>query len=321
MSSTNQPRRWPVAPAFEQGLLPVGEGHEIHYALYGNPEGEPVFFLHGGPGCGCDAEDATWFDPRRFLVVTHDQRGSGRSTPWAEICQNTPHNLVGDIERLRSHLRIDRPFLVFAGSWGTTLALLYAQAHPQNIRSMILRGVFTCGWKDQDYFYSEDGAARFSPAAWERLMAELPPGPDRIQERLHRLIEEGDEAQRRRWFAVLAAYEYSFFDVSSEFSTTDPEDFDKHFAEIRINCHYQAHRFFLEDEQILRNTGRIEEIPVTIVHGLRDVICPPMVAWRLHRRLPKSQLIAIESAGHLASDPRIERALLAAVSEWAERSG
>lgn len=318
MSSNNQHSRWPVAPAFEQGLLQVGGVHEIHYALYGNPEGEPVFFFHGGPGCGCDAEDATWFDPQRFLVVTHDQRGSGRSTPWAEIRQNTPRDLVEDIERLRAHLRINCPFLVFAGSWGTTLALLYAQAYPQNIRAMILRGVFTCGWKDQDYFYSEDGAARFSPAAWERLVAALPPGTDRIQERLNRLIEAGDEDEKRRWFAVLSAYEYSFFDASSEISFNDPEAFDRNFAEIRINCHYQAHRFFLEDEQILRNTGRIERIPVTIVHGLRDVICPPIVAWRLHRRLPKSQLIAIEGAGHLSGDPRIERALLTAVGGWAE---
>ena len=201
-------------------------------------------------------------------------------------------------------------------SWGTTLALLYAQTYPKNVAGMILRGVFTCGWKDQDYFYSEDGAARFSPKAWERFVAELPPSSDRIQERLHRLLEEGGPEERERWFAVQFAYEYSFFEGSEGGPPEDPTTFEAHYAEMRINCHYQAHRFFLEDGQILRNTKRIEHMRVTIVHGLRDVICPPMVAWRLHRRLPKSRLILVKDAGHLASDPGIEHALLEVVDGW-----
>ena len=310
--------RWPEISPFEEGHLAVGDIHEVHYALYGNPEGEPVFFFHGGPGCGCCDDDARWFDPQRFLVVTHDQRGSGRSTPRAEIRQNTPQDLVEDIERLRVHLRIDRPLFIFAGSWGTTLALLFAQAFPRNVAAMILRGVFTCGWKDQDYFYTEDGAVRFSPEAWERFVAELPPGTDRVQERLNRLFQEGSPEEQRKWFAVLFAYEYSFFDDSAEGPPGDPTAFETHYAEMRINCHYQAHRFFLEDEQILRNTGRIEQIRVTIVHGLRDVICPPVVAWRLHRKLPMSRLILVKDGGHLSSDPGIERALLEAIDGWAK---
>ena len=308
---------WPEIPPFDQGLLAVGAIHKVHYALYGNPKGVPVIFLHGGPGAGCSDDDARWFDPDRFLVVTHDQRGCGKSTPWAEIQDNTPQDLVSDIERLRAHLGIVRPALIFAGSWGTTLALLYAQAHPENIAEMILRGVFTCGWKDQDYFYSEDGAARFSPRAWESFVAELPPGSDRIQERLHRLFETGGPEEKKKWFSVLFAYEYSFFDESAYGPPDDAGTFEEHYAEMRINCHYQAHRFFLEDEQILRNTTRIEHIPTTIVHGLRDVICPPMLAWRLHRRLPKSRLILVKNGAHLASDPEIRRTLLDSVKGWA----
>jgi proline iminopeptidase len=185
---------------------------------------------------------------------------------------------------------------------------------------MILRGVFTCGWKDQDYFYSEEGAARFSPEAWDRLVGSLPPGTDRIQERLHRLLEEADDEGKRKWFAVQLAYEFSFFESPAGEPEEPASAFEAHFAEMRINAHYQAHRFFLEDEQILNNTHRLEDIPLTIVHGLRDVICPPMVAWRLHQRLPRSTLVLVPNAGHLSRDPGIERALLDAVSGWGEGS-
>jgi len=313
-------KRWPARAPFEDGLLAVSKLHSIHYSLYGNPEGAPVFFLHGGPGCGCDDEDATWFDPDRFLVVTHDQRGCGRSTPWAEIENNTPHDLVGDIAKLRAHLGIVQPVLLFAGSWGTTLALLFAQAHPEQVREMILRGVYTCGWEDQDYFYAEKGGGSFSPEAYERFVQSLPPGEGRIQERLHRLFEESDQEGKRKWFWVLAAYEYSFFGVSADELDQDADAFRAHFAEMRINCHYQANRFFLEDEQILTSIDRIQQIPTTIVHGARDVICPPRVAWRLHRHLPGSKLVLLDGAGHLSSEPRIEQALLDAVADFAARA-
>ena len=311
---------WPLMSPVDEGYLTVSDIHTVHFAVYGNPKGTPVFFLHGGPGCGCCDDDARWFDPDRFFVVTHDQRGSGKSTPWAETRDNTPQHLVSDIEKLRKHLRVEHPILLFGGSWGTTLALLYAQAFPGHVAGMILRGVFTCGWEDQDYFYSEDGAARFSPRAWDRFVAELPPGADRVQERLHRLFEEGGPEEKEKWFAVLYAYEYSFFDDSVAGPPTDAATFETHYAEMRINCHYQAHRFFLDDEQILRDTCRIEHIRATIIHGLRDVICPPMLAWKLHARLPKSQLILVKDAGHLAGDPGIQHALLEAVDGWRAES-
>jgi proline iminopeptidase len=185
---------------------------------------------------------------------------------------------------------------------------------------MILRGVYTCGFEDQDYFYSEKGGGSFSPEAYERFVGSLPPGEDRIQERLHRLFERSDEEGKRKWFWVLAAYEYSFFGVSADELDRDTDAFRAHYAEMRINCHYQANRFFLEDEQILRDTSRIQQIPTTIVHGACDVICPPRVAWRLHRMLPRSNLVLVDGAGHLSSEPGIEQALLAAVADFARRS-
>ncbi len=315
-SPTNRLELWPLLAPFKEGFLSVSKIHTIRYALYGNPNGIPVFFLHGGPGCGCSDEDARWFDPKKYFIVLHDQRGSGKSTPRAEIKDNTPHDLVEDIEKLRTHLKITDPLSIFAGSWGTTLAFLYAETYPQNVSKMILRGIYTCGWADQDYFYSATGAARFSPEAWDRFISRIPCGDDRIQERIHRLIEESDEKGKRKWCTILAEYEYSFFNISAKNFEKAMSDFELAFPEMRINAYYQANRFFLEDEQIVRNAESIRNIPVTIIHGTHDVICPPAFAWKLHKRLSKSTLRLIHRGGHRSSDPEMQRALIEAVNDW-----
>ncbi len=315
-SRTSERSLWPEIRPFREDFLPVGPVHTIRYALYGNPQGHPVFFLHGGPGGGSDDDDARWFDPVKFLVITHDQRGSGRSTPRAEIAANTTPDLVADIERLRRHLEIPAPLSLFAGSWGTTLALLYAEEFPDRVARLILRGVFTCTWAAQDWFYSASGAALFSPVAWERLNDALPPGPGRIQERIHRLLEEADAGEREKWCRLLAEYEYSFFDIPPAELDALLGDVDSYWPEMRLNMHYQAHRFFLADRQILDRADRIRHIPLTLIHGTRDLVCPPALAWELHRRLPASELILVDGAGHLSSDPGIRQALLAAVDRW-----
>jgi len=312
----NEYQFWPVIKPFNEDFLQVSEIHKIRYAQYGNPNGKPVFFLHGGPGSGSDDEDARWFDPEKYLIITHDQRGSGKSTPRAEIKDNTPQDLVADIEKLRRHLDINNPISIFAGSWGTTLALLYAEVYPQNVSRMILRGIFTCGWEDQDYFYSEKGAARFSPEAWDRFIKKIPDGQDRIQERIHWLIEESDDEGKQKWCRILAEYEYRFFNISDEDFEKTMSNFESVFPEMRINIYYQANRFFLEDEQIVKNTKLIKDIPITLIHGTRDLICPPILAWKLHTRLSNSTLTLVADAGHLSSDPKIQRALLEAVNNW-----
>jgi len=307
---------WPEIKPFKEDYIKVSKIHDIRYALYGNPDGKPVFFLHGGPGSGSDDEDARWFNPKKYLVITHDQRGSGKSTPLGEIKDNNPLKLVADIEKLRKHLNINKPISIFAGSWGTTLALMYAEAFPQNVSRMILRGIYTCEWEEQDFFYSENGAARFSPDAWDRFIKKIPEGSERIQERIHKFIEQSNDIDRKKWCTILAEYEYSFFNISAEKLKKSLSNFESFFPEMRINIFYQANHFFLEDKQIINNIDKIKNIPVTIIQGNRDVICPPVSAWKLYKRLPKSTLKLVAGAGHLSSDPKIQSALLEAVNNW-----
>jgi proline iminopeptidase len=307
---------WPEIKPFDEAYLPVSEIHTIRYALYGNPNGIPVFFLHGGPGGGSDHEDARWFDPEKYLIVIHDQRGSGKSTPLAEIIDNTSRDLVNDIERLRNHLNIHVPISVFGGSWGSTLALLYAEAFPQNVSRLILRGIFTCTWDAQDYFYSSNGSGLFSPEAWDRFIKKIPEGPGRIQEKIHGLIEESNMKGKEKWCRILAEYEYSFFNLPEEEFANTISDFESYFPEMRLNIYYQANRFFLEDKQILRDAYRIKDIPITLINGSRDIICPPVLAWELHKCLSRSELIFVENGGHLSSDPNIKQALLSALKNW-----
>ena len=320
METENKPNQklelWKTISPYQEGFLKVGDIHTIRYALYGNPNGKPVFFLHGGPGGGCNDEDARWFDPSKYLIVTHDQRGSGKSTPLAEIRENTPDNLVNDIESLRKHLNIQTPFSIFAGSWGTTLALLYAEAYPKNVSRMILRGIFTCSYKEQDYFYSATGAAKFSPEEWDNLIKRIPQGPDRIQERIHKLIENSNEEEKLKWCRTLAEYEYSFFNLSPDDLNKELANIGLVFPEMRINMYYQANHFFIEDEQIIKNINSIKDIPITIIHGNKDFICPPASAKKLNEQLPNSTLILVPEAGHLSSDSKIQQALLEAINLW-----
>ena len=314
--SNNSNSLYPLRQPFREGFLEVSNIHKIRFALYGNPKGKPVFFIHGGPGCGSTDDDACWFDPDKYFVITHDQRGSGKSIPRAEIKENTPQYLVEDTEKLRNYLRIQSPVSIFGGSWGSTLALLYAEAYPQNVLRMILRGVFTCTYDDQDYFYSESGAARFSPEAWNRFISSMPPGEGRIQERFHNLIEKSNEEEKIKWYTKLAEYEYSFFGMLPDEVKNEIEKSKSVIPEMRINTFYQANRFFLEDDQILINAERIKNIPVTIIHGTRDIICPPEFAWKLYKKLSNAELIYVQDAGHLSSDPKIREALLKAVNNW-----
>lgn len=307
---------WPEIKPFKEDFLQVSDVHKIRYALYGNPKGEPLFFLHGGPGAGADDEDARWFDPEKYFIVIHDQRGSGKSKPIAEIENNTPQDLVKDIKRLRNHLNIHRPISIFAGSWGSTLALLHAETFPQNVSKMILRGIFTCSWEAQDYFYSAKGAALYSPKAWDRFIKKIPEGPERIQEKIHRLIEESDSEEKEKWCRILADYEYSFFNIANEDFNKTVSNFESYYPEMRINMYYQANRFFLEDRKILKDAKRLEDIPVTLINGTRDVVCPPFLAWELHHHLNNSDLILISDGGHLSGDPKIRQALLGVLKTW-----
>ena len=309
---------FPAPSPFKTGYLKVDDVHEIFYALCGNPQGKPVFVLHGGPGFGCYPRLAQYFDPEKFLIVLHDQRGAGRSRPAGEIRNNTTQDLVEDIERLRKHLGVDERILVFGGSWGSTLALAYAEAHPERVRGMVLRGVFTACADEPLNGYVGPMPRTFFPDAVAEFEAALPgESKDFTPQKLLKLFSGDDvEAQRRvadAW--IRCAVKTCKLHASEEEVNGGFGDMDV-VPGARIDCHYAANGFFLKDDQLLREADRLKDIPMTIINGRYDVICPPIAAWRLHERLPKSKIVIVEEAGHSEGEPGITRALVKAVAEF-----
>ena len=309
---------FPALKPLGSGHLKVSDVHTIWYGLFGNPDGKPVFVLHGGPGVGCYPRLTQYFNPKKFLLVLHDQRGAGRSRPPGNIRENTTQHLVADIERLREHLKIERKVLVFGGSWGATLALAYAETHPEHVAGMVIRGVHL-GDPDQ----IENGFAgrtmrQFFPDAVARLKAEV---PDDLQdfkpEPLLEFFKTADDAAVRKvghaWIRL--AVKAGQLRASDEEVEKGWGDYDPKPGAI-IDCHYASNGFFLEQGQLLRDAHRLETIPITIINGRYDLICPPIMAWNLHQRLPKSRLIIVEEAGHSEGEPGVTRSLLEAVAAF-----
>jgi proline iminopeptidase len=269
--------------------------------------------LHGGPGGGSYPSLRRYFDPARWLIVLHDQRGAGKSTPRAEVRENTTAHLVEDVERLRAFLGIPR-MTVFGGSWGSTLALAYAERHPERVAALVLRGVFTCTRAEIDHFY-HGGVEPFFPDAYAALR-EVIPHPERKDwpRQLLALTTSPDPAVRDRAVMAWARYETRISKVgltdeaaAAEIAGWDPLDFS------RIESHYMANRCFLAEGQLLRDLPRLAAIPAVIVQGRYDVVCPPITAWRVHRGLPRSRLVLVEDAGHSGGAPPLRRALVEAV--------
>ncbi|MGH9928526.1 MAG: prolyl aminopeptidase [Pyrinomonadaceae bacterium] len=306
----------PIEP-FDTGRLRVSPVHELYYERCGNPQGEPVVFLHGGPGGGISADYRRYFDPAVYRVVLFDQRGSGKSTPYASIEENTTWHLVADIERLREHLGIER-WQVFGGSWGSTLALAYAETHPDRVRELVLRGIFLCRPKEIQWFYQE-GASAIFPDVWEEYLQVIPENEraDMVSA-YHRRLTSEDYSVRleaaRAWSIWEGSTSKLFFDPAMIEKFADPE-FALAFA--RIECHYFMNNcFFSSDNYLIENVGRVRSIPAVIVQGRYDVVCPLMSAWDLHRAWPEAQLHIIPDAGHSISEPGIIDALVAATDEF-----
>lgn len=308
---------FPEIEPYDVGYLRVSEIHEIYYEQSGNPEGKPVFFLHGGPGGSAGPAARRLYDPKKFRIVLHDQRGAGRSRPFAELRENTTQNLVEDIERLRRHLKIEDKILIVGGSWGSTLALAYAETYPGRVAGMVLRGIYLGTREEMESFYGH-GIAAFFPEVSERLWSQVPEMPGKTPpQRLLALLESPDPEVRKKIAKAWAAYEtkVAFLertdaDVEAGFATWDPTAFS------RIENHYMAQDCFLEPDQLLRDAAKIKDIPVILINGRYDVICPPKTAYRLHRALPKSQLWIIEAAGHAGSEPGIQAAIVRAVKTF-----
>jgi proline iminopeptidase len=304
---------YPAIAPYDTGFLQVSDLHQIYYEQVGNPDGKPVVFLHGGPGGGIDPVYRRYFDPQGWRVVLFDQRGCGRSTPHAELRENTTWHLVRDIEQLRQHLGIDC-WAVFGGSWGSTLALVYSQSHPEACTGLILRGIFMLRQRELQWFYQE-GASNLFPDAWEAYLEPIPPEErgDLIGAYYRRLTSE-DEATRLR-----AARAWSVWEASTSKLIPDAglqaRFGESHFAAAfaRIECHYFVNKGFLErEDQLLTGCDRIRHLPTVIVQGRYDVVCPMVTAWELHQALPEADFVLVPDAGHSMTEPGIRTALLEA---------
>ncbi|GIX18183.1 MAG: proline iminopeptidase [Rhodothalassiaceae bacterium] len=313
---------YPAIAPEATGMLDVGDGHRIYWEWSGRRDGIPVLFLHGGPGGGTAPAQRRFFDPRRYRIVLFDQRGCGRSTPHAALHANTTWHLVADIERLRAHLGIDR-WVVFGGSWGSTLALLYAERHPERVLGLILRGVFLARPREIRWFY-QDGASRIFPEAYARFVAPLSPAErGDVIAAYYRLLTGPDDEKR-----LEAAHRWARWEASTvtlepgSRQTHDPQSDAFALALARIECHYFFHRAFLErPNQILEDAGAIAEVPAIIVQGRYDAICPPEAAHELKAALPRADLRIVTLAGHSAFEPAITHELLEATDELAARLG
>lgn len=308
---------FPVIQPFDTGRLQVSDLHTIAYSLCGNPRGKPVFVLHGGPGFGCYPRLVQYFNPEKFLIVLHDQRGSGRSTPLGELRENTTQHLAADIERLREHLKIEGKVMVFGGSWGSTLALAYAETHPERVSGMVIRGVFTSTRAELENVFGEGSARQFFPDAVARMEAAIPAGQAFEAKSLLKIFTGQDDATIRKVAGAWVRYAIK----TGKMHASDEEvkqglgDYDI-LPGARIDCHYAANGCFLEEGQLLRDAHRLKDIPITIINGRYDMTCPPITAWRLHQLLPKSKLVIVEEAGHSEEEEGTTRALVEAVAAF-----
>lgn len=312
---------YPVIEPYEQGMLDVGDGQSIYWEVSGNPDGKPVVFLHGGPGGGTAPFHRRYFDPQAYRIVLFDQRGCGNSTPHiadgASLETNTTQHLIADIEALRTRLGVER-WQVFGGSWGSTLALVYAQTYPERVTELVLRGIFLLRRKEIDWYYN--GAAGYLyPDEWEKFLAPVPAaerGSDLV-EVYHRLLNSPDKA-----IATDAAVAWSTWEGATSSLLPQPdrvaETADPRFALAfaGIENHYFVNGAFLEEGQLLRDIERIAHIPGVIVQGRYDVVCPATSAWDLHRAWPISELHLVADAGHSASEPGITHHLVEATDKY-----
>ncbi len=317
---SNRTQYPPIEP-FDTGYLGVGDGHEMYYEQSGNPSGKPALFVHGGPGGGGDVNARRFFDPARYRIVVFDQRGSGRSRPHASLEANTTWHLVADMERLRRHLKLER-WQVFGGSWGSTLALAYAETHPDAVSELVLRGIFLLRSVELTWFY-QCGASLVFPEQWQRFVEPIP-----LAER-HDLLGAfharllSDAAAVR----LEAARAWSIWEGATSSLLPNPKREDQFgapefaLALARIEAHYFVNRGFFEHEnQLLDGVARIRQIPAVLVHGRYDVVCPIDTAFELHRRWPEADFKIVPDAGHSAYEPGITAELIAATDRFAGRA-
>ena len=309
---------YPEIEPFNTGFLKVSDLHTIYFEEVGNKNGKPIVFLHGGPGGGISASHRRYFDPKKYRIVLFDQRGCGKSTPFAELKENTTWDLVADIERIREHLKIEK-WSVFGGSWGSTLSLSYAITHPEKVIDLFLRGIFLLRKKEIDWFYP-DGCSKIFPDMWEDYKNHIPENERHdFVSAYHKRLTSPDMSIRKA-----AAKVWSIWEGSTSKLIFDPamkekfggDEFADAFA--RIECHYFINKgFFSEDNFLLNNVHKIKNIRTVIVQGRYDVVCPAESAWDLHKALPNSHLHIIPDSGHSLAEVGITSKLIEYTDLWA----
>lgn len=310
---------FPPYEPFDRRMMATGDGHQVYVEQCGNPQGIPVVVLHGGPGGGCSPTMRRFFNPDIYRVVLFDQRGCGRSKPHASVENNTTWHLIDDIERIREQLDIDQ-WIVFGGSWGATLALIYAQAHPNHIRHLVLRGVFLATKPELDWFYG-GGAGQFFPELWKKFTSAIPQEEqDDLIAAYHRRLFNDNPASHMKFAQIWAGWENSLASIESNGQAqAAPSQYALAFA--RIENHYFMNRAFLsEEQQILSNMDRIAHIPGHIVQGRFDMVCPPSSAVTLAKSWPSAHLQMVPMSGHALSEPKITSALVTIMSDLAKNA-
>jgi proline iminopeptidase len=314
----NETDLWPEIEPFETGYLKVSDIHEIYYEVCGNPEGIPVFVIHDGPGAACSPYIRRFFNPEKYLIVLHDQRGCGKSKPNKELKDNNTNALIRDIEQLRLHLSLDE-IILFGGSWGTTLSIAYAEEYPANVKAMVLRGIYLATQEEEtDYFLR---LKKYFPEYYQSCMNLM---PDSVLELNNSILYKLTNSNTfNEWKELIKALDrlesnasvLNFDDKSlDEFHNSDEYISWLH-TMYGIAYHFLVNSFFLEEGQLLDNISKIQGIPATIVHGRYDIICPPFYAYILHQNLPESKLIITELSGHFLDEKPIEKELLKAMKE------
>ena len=310
---------FPAIQPYITHSLAVEPPHVLHVEECGNPEGVPVLFVHGGPGAGCEPYHRCFFDPDKYRIILFDQRGSGRSSPHAELTGNTTQALVADMEAIRQHLGVEQ-WVLFGGSWGSTLSLVYAETYPERVLGMILRGIFLCRRKEIDWFY-QSGASRIFPDYWQEFIKPIPP-----EERAsmvtayYRRLTGDDEVARMAAAKAWSIWEGRTATLQPRKSVVDHfSDSFTAFSLARIEAHYFVNDAFLQENQILRDADKLKNIPGTIVQGRYDLICPMESAWELAQSWPSADLFIIADAGHSATEAGIVNALVKATREMLKR--
>lgn len=308
---------YPPLEPYTAGTLDVGDGHVLYYERCGTPGAKPAVFLHGGPGGGISVRQRRLFDPSRYDLLLFDQRGCGRSTPHASLDANTTWHLVADIERLRALAGVER-WLVFGGSWGSALALTYAQSYPERVSELVLRGIFTVSRRELNWYYQQ-GASEIFPEHWEAFVAPIPIAERQdLRAAYRRRLTSSDPAVQAIAAQAWAMWEGKTItlmpDAATSYGFADPR-FALAFA--RIENHFFVHGGWLEDGQLIRDAGRLRDVPGTIVQGRYDMVCPPRTAWELHRAWPQANFRMVEGAGHAWSEPGILNELIRATDGYA----